>query len=88
MSRTRCGRREFETASGGRIASSNLTPANDDGIAHWTDVEVKDAITLGVRPGRPLVPVMAFDWYRNMSSDDLDALVGYLRTLKPAVPSG
>ncbi len=86
MSRLGAGGREFETASGGRIASANLTPANDDGIAHWTDVEVKDAIALGVRPGRPLVPVMAFDWYRNMSSDDLDALVGYLRTLKPAVP--
>jgi hypothetical protein len=34
------------------------------------------------------VPVMAFEWYKNMSSDDLDALVTYLRTLKPAVPAG
>jgi len=88
MSRLGAGGREFETPSGGLITSANLTPANDDGIAHWSDAEVKQAITHGVRPGRSLVPVMAFEWYKNMSSDDLDALVTYLRTLKPAVPAG
>jgi hypothetical protein len=29
---------------------------------------------------------MAFDWYKNISADDLDAAVAYLRTLKPAIP--
>jgi hypothetical protein len=29
---------------------------------------------------------MAFEWYKNISADDLDALVGYLRSLKPATP--
>jgi mono/diheme cytochrome c family protein len=80
------GGREFEVATGGLIMSANLTPANDAGIAHWTDVQVKNAITQGFRPERSLVPVMAFEWYKNISNEDLDALVAYLRTLKPALP--
>src|SRR5205085_1957722 len=86
MSKVGAGGRQFETLSGGVITSANLTPANDDGIAHWTDAEIKHAITHGVRPGRALIPVMAFDWYKNISSDDLDALVAYLRSLRPAMP--
>ncbi len=87
MSRVGAGGREFETPSGGLITSANLTPANEAGIAHWTDAEVKKAITDGVRPDRALVPLMAFEWYKNISSDDLDALLVYLRSLKPAMPS-
>jgi hypothetical protein len=33
-----------------------------------------------------LVRTMAFDWYRNTRKPDLDMLVAYLRTLKPATP--
>jgi mono/diheme cytochrome c family protein len=87
MSRVGAGGREFETPSGGVITSANLTPANDTGIAHWTDAEVKKAITGGARPDRALVPIMAFEWYKNLSDDDLDALVAYLRSLKPAMAS-
>jgi hypothetical protein len=29
---------------------------------------------------------MAFAWYKKTSKQDLDALVAYLRTLKPARP--
>jgi mono/diheme cytochrome c family protein len=86
MGRVGAGGREFEAPSGGLITSSNLTPGNDAGMAHWTDAELKNAIVYGVRPDRPLVSVMGFEWYKNISSDDLDALVAYLRTLKPAMP--
>jgi mono/diheme cytochrome c family protein len=81
------GGREIPAFTGGVIMSANLTPANREGIAHWTNAQVEKAITDGVRPdGRPLVRLMAFDWYRNTRKDDLDALVAYLRTLKPATP--
>lgn len=36
--------------------------------------------------GMSVVRLMAFDWYKHSSSADLDALVAYLRTLKPAAP--
>ena len=80
------GGREFEAPGGAVITSANLTPANDLGIAKWTDAQVKDAITLSVRPDRGVVPLMAFEWYKNISADDLDALVAYFRRLKPALP--
>ena len=34
--------------------------------------------------GRQLLPFLAFDWYANISDEDLDAIVAYLRTLEPA----
>ena len=81
------GGRELPAFPAGVVTSANLTPANADGIAKWTDAQVKDAITRGIRPdGRQLVLLMAFDWYRNTTPSDLDALVDYLRTLKPAKP--
>ena len=65
------------------IISANLTPGNPTGIAAWSNQQVKDAITKGVRPDRPLVRLMAFDWYQNMSNADLNDLVAFLRSLKP-----
>jgi len=32
------------------------------------------------------VRLMPFDWYKHITPPDLDALVAYLRTLKPAQP--
>lgn len=86
MTKVGAGGREFEVHGGGLITSTNVTPANDAGIARWSDAQVKNAIAQGVRPDRALVPLMAFDWYKNISADDLDALVAYLRSLKPATP--
>ena len=63
--------------------SANLTPGNPQGIAGWTNVQVKTAITTGMRPDRPLVRLMAFDWYKNISNADLNDLIAFLRSLKP-----
>lgn len=87
MTRAGAGGRELPAPGGGTIISANLTSANPEGISKWTDAEVKNTITTGVRPdGRRLVRTMAFDWYTNIRQDDLDALVVYLRTLKAAKP--
>lgn len=77
------------TGRDGRTAlSANITPGNPTGIATWTDAQVKEAITKGVRPdGSKLAPVMDFDFYEQMTPADLDALVAFLRTLKPVPPS-
>jgi mono/diheme cytochrome c family protein len=87
LARIGSGGREIAAFPAGVATTANLTPANPDGMARWTDAQVKDTITGGVRPdGRRLVLLMAFDWYKNISPDDLDDLVAYLRTLKPATP--
>ncbi len=68
----------------GVSVSRNITPDPESGIGAWSDAEIKRAITEGVsRDGRRLEPPMAFAWYRNISEADLDAIVAYLRTLKP-----
>lgn len=87
MTRVGAGGQELPAFPSGTVVSANLTPANPDGIAHWTEAQVKTAITTGVRPdGRHLVLLMAFDWYRNIRNADLDALVVYLRSLRLAKP--
>jgi mono/diheme cytochrome c family protein len=83
MTKIGAGGNPFGAPNGGVIISANLTPGNPTGIAAWSNQQVKDAITKGVRPDRPLVRLMAFDWYQNMSNADLNDLVAFLRSLKP-----
>jgi mono/diheme cytochrome c family protein len=85
MTRIGAGGRTMNTPATGMVISANLTPANPDGISHWTDQQIKDTIATGERPdGRRLARLMAFAWYRNIDAHDLDALIAYLRTLKAA----
>ena len=86
MTRMGAGGNQFESPIGGIIVSANLTPGNPDGVAGWTDDQVKTAIREGMRPDRPLVRLMAFDWYKGMSDEDAGDLVAFLRTLKPVKP--
>ena len=68
----------------GTSISSNLTPHPEDGVAEWTDEELVQMITSGVRPdGSPMMPPMGYGYYSRMTSDDLNALVLYLRQLPP-----
>ena len=65
----------------GTTVARNITPTN---LGSWSDGDIKKAVTTGERPnGEHLKPPMAFDYYKNIAPDDLDAVVAYLRTLKP-----
>lgn len=67
--------------------SANITPHPEQGIGDWTNDEIKTAITQGVsRDGRKLTPVMAYPYYRNISDEDLEALIVYLRSIPPQPP--
>ncbi len=67
--------------------TANITPHPEQGIGGWTDDEIKTAITQGVsRDGRKLAPIMAFPYYKNITGEDLDALIVYLRSLPPQPP--
>jgi mono/diheme cytochrome c family protein len=69
--------------------ASNITPDPDTGIGKWTDDEIKRAITEGVRPshgrlpGVPLAAIMAVNFFKALLPRDLDAVVVYLRSVKP-----
>ena len=69
--------------------ASNITPDIETGIGSWSDAEIKRALVEGVRPdhgrlaGVPLAAIMPANFYKALLSDDLDAVVAYLRTVKP-----
>jgi mono/diheme cytochrome c family protein len=67
----------------------NITPERETGIGSWTDAEIKRALLEGMRPdhghlaGVPLAAVMPASFYKALLPDDLNAIVAYLRTVKP-----
>jgi mono/diheme cytochrome c family protein len=64
--------------------SRNVTAHREQGLGGWSDAEIKRAITDGVsRDGSRLKPPMGYEFYKNMTNDDLDAIVAYLRTVPP-----
>lgn len=67
-----------------KIHTPNITPDPETGIGNWTDEEIIAAIRMGQRPdGSILGPFMPFGLYRNMSDTDVEAIVAYLRQVKP-----
>lgn len=88
------GRRDYDGKLGaggfpfsgpwGVVVAANITPDNETGLGKWTDQQIKDAITKGVRPdGSKLTGPMAYAAYAKMKDSDLDAIVAYLRSIKP-----
>jgi mono/diheme cytochrome c family protein len=69
--------------------ASNITPDIETGIGSWSDAEIKHALIEGMRPnhdrlgGVPLAAIMPANFYKALLPDDLDAVVAYLRSLKP-----
>jgi mono/diheme cytochrome c family protein len=67
----------------------NITPERDTGIGSWSDAEIKHALIEGMRPnhgrlaGVPLAAIMPANFYKALLPEDLDAVVAYLRTVKP-----
>ena len=65
----------------GTLVAPNITPA---ALGHWTDGEIVRAFTSGVnKNGDPLFPLMPYRTYRFLMAEDAEAIVAYLRTLKP-----
>ncbi|MFQ5898994.1 MAG: c-type cytochrome [Candidatus Methylomirabilia bacterium] len=68
----------------GTVFSANITPDKTTGIGKWTDRQVKMAITMGQRAtGEKMFPPMPYPYYLKIAREDLDAIVAYLRTIRP-----
>ena len=68
----------------GTLYATNITSDKETGLGSWSDQEIFNAMTTGTRPnGERIFPVMPHEAYSGMAKADLDALIAYLRTLKP-----
>ncbi len=77
---------EIELAPGMVARTPNITPDPETGIGKWSDDDIKKAMTEGITPtGGHVSPPMPFQWFKNMTPDDLDAVVAYIRSIPPIV---
>lgn len=67
-----------------KVTAPNITQDKETGIGTWTDAQIKTLMRTGIRPnGVHIAMVMPTGFYHIMTERDLDAVVAYLRTLKP-----
>jgi mono/diheme cytochrome c family protein len=78
---------EFHGPWGVSVAP-NIT-SHEDGIAGYSDAELKAMITEGKRPdGSAMMPPMPYPFLARMTGQDLDALILYLRSVPPLPDAG
>ena len=71
-------------APGMTVRSANITSDPDTGIGKWSDADIRQALTQGIRPdGRHLSPPMPYPFFKNMTDKDINAVIAFLRTVPP-----
>ena len=72
------------TARPGIVYPPNLTPDKETGLGEWSDIQINRAIRAGLgRHAGKRLTVMPWQGYSKISNDDIDAIVAYLRSIKP-----
>ena len=67
-----------------KVTAPNITQDKETGIGNWTDAQIKTLLRTGIgRTACMIAMVMPTGFYDIMTERDLDAVVAYLRTLKP-----
>jgi len=65
----------------GKYTAPNITPYH---LKDWTDGEIFRAVTSGVsKDGRALFSIMPYHLYGQLDRKDIEAVISYIRTLKP-----
>ena len=67
-----------------KVTASNITQDKETGIGNYTDAELKQLLRKGIkRNGVPVAMVMPSGFYEIMTDRDVNAVIAYLRTIKP-----
>jgi mono/diheme cytochrome c family protein len=67
-----------------KVKGTNITQDKETGIGAWSDADIKKLLRTGVRPnGVQIAEIMPTAFYGIVTDNDMDAIVAYLRTLKP-----
>ena len=68
----------------GRLVAANITPDRETGAGNWSDDALARAIREGIgHDGRALFPLMPYGNYRQLSDEDLAAVIAYVRSVPP-----
>lgn len=74
----------FQAPDGSVLVGPNLTPDTETGLGRWTAGDIAKALRSGVRPdGRVLSPIMPWPALANLTQQDMDALIAFLKSLPP-----
>src|ERR1041385_8203025 len=67
-----------------KVTAPNITQDKETGIGSWSDADIKTVMRTGIRPnGVHIAMIMPTGFYHIMTERDMDAVVAYLRTIKP-----
>jgi mono/diheme cytochrome c family protein len=67
-----------------KVTAPNITQDKETGIGDYTDAELKQLLRKGIkRNGAAVAMVMPSGFYEIMTDRDLNAVIAYLRTIKP-----
>ena len=67
-----------------RVVAPNISPDLEYGAGKWKDADFVHALRQGIgHDGRTLFPLMPYSYFRNLSDEDLAAVVVYERSLAP-----
>ena len=70
----------------GTSYAGNITP-HETGIGSWTFDQfrkvMKEGKYKGMDQGRPIMPPMPVEAYKNLTDEDLEAIFAYLQSIKP-----
>jgi mono/diheme cytochrome c family protein len=67
-----------------KVTAPNITQDKETGIGKWSDADIKHLLRTGQRPdGVQIAMVMPTGFYDIITERDMNAIVAYLRTLKP-----
>lgn len=66
------------------VNAENLTTHNPEGLATWSDEQIRTAITVGIDDEHiSLYPIMPYPEYSMLTRSDVDSIIQYLRTVPP-----
>ena len=66
------------------LVAPNISPDPETGTGRWTDEQFRRALRQGIGSnGRILFPMMPYRLFHDMSDEDLEAVIAYLRSVPP-----
>ena len=75
---------EMGLPDGNVVVASNISPDADYGSGKWKDSDFVRALRQGIgHDGRTLFPMMPYQYFRNLSDEDLASVIVYERSLAP-----